>query len=147
MFNTESGESRERSGRLCRVSKKWGERSSLLLGCVIRLDPLQTSPPLPSRQSVVEIPNIEWKGYIESLQQVAKQHSNLYINTRGQSRPLITSLEEKPLVQCVCVCCVCMVCVWCVCVYIPHPRSLLSLRARTSTDQPLIGSPGLQRNR
>ena len=47
----------------------------------------------------MELPDIEWKGYIESLQQVAKQHTSLYKTRRHNtgSKPLIFELDEKPV--------------------------------------------------
>ena len=60
-------------------------------------DPYQTLQPLPRRQDVAVLPNIEWKGYVESLQQVARQNSSIYLNTRRQSRPQPpdAAVEEK----------------------------------------------------
>ena len=44
---------------------------------------------------MAELPEIEWKLYIESLQSVARQHSALHLNTRRKARPLVASLDEK----------------------------------------------------
>lgn len=51
--------------------------------------------PLPMRQEVAEMPDINWKSYIDSLHSVLKQ-SNMYFNTRRQmtSRP-IKSVDKK----------------------------------------------------
>lgn len=57
---------------------------------------LQTLEPLPKRQEVAVLPKIEWKGYVDSLQQVARQNSSIYLNTRRQGRPQLT-LDEKPV--------------------------------------------------
>ena len=49
---------------------------------------------------MVELPEIEWKGYIESLQQVAKQHTSLHKTRRhgaATNKPLIFELDEKPV--------------------------------------------------
>ena len=45
----------------------------------------QTFEPLPTRQKVAELPEINWKGYIDSLQKVAKQRSTIYMHTRKQA--------------------------------------------------------------
>ncbi len=47
----------------------------------------------------MDLPDIEWKGYIESLQQVAKQHTSLYKTRRHNTanKPLIFELDEKPV--------------------------------------------------
>ena len=47
----------------------------------------------------MDLPDIEWKGYIESLQQVAKQHTSLYKTRRhnNANKPLIFELDEKPV--------------------------------------------------
>ena len=47
----------------------------------------------------MDLPDIEWKGYIESLQQVAKQHTSLYKTRRHNAgnKPLIFELDEKPV--------------------------------------------------
>ena len=48
---------------------------------------------------MVELPDIEWKGYIESLQQVAKQHTSLHKTRRHNvsNKPLIFDLDDKPV--------------------------------------------------
>ena len=45
----------------------------------------QTLEPLPGRQQVAELPDIDWKGYVDSLQLVAKQRSSVYLHTRKHS--------------------------------------------------------------
>ena len=110
------GQSRERSNEVCRISEEWSKFQLIyahLPGTKYSLHFVQTLEHLPQRQHVAELPEIEWKGYMESLQQVAKQHSSIYLNTRRQNKPLITELNEKPTtVVCVCMCpCVCV----CVC--------------------------------
>ena len=45
----------------------------------------QTFEPLPTHQKVAELPEINWKGYIDSLQKVAKQRSTIYMHTRKQA--------------------------------------------------------------
>ena len=45
----------------------------------------QSLEPLPGRQQVAELPEIDWKGYVDSLQLVARQQSSIYLHTRKHS--------------------------------------------------------------
>ena len=37
---------------------------------------------LPSRQQVAELPDINWKEYMESVEKIVRQHSAVYQRTR-----------------------------------------------------------------
>lgn len=44
--------------------------------------PLQTLEPLPTRQNVAELPDINWKSYTDSVERIVRQHSSVYQRTR-----------------------------------------------------------------
>lgn len=52
---------------------------------VINISHTQTLEPLPTRQHVAELPDINWKGYMESVGRVVRQHSSVYQRTRGKA--------------------------------------------------------------
>jgi hypothetical protein len=41
-----------------------------------------TLEPLPTRQHVAELPDINWKSYMDSVEKVVRQHSSVYQRTR-----------------------------------------------------------------
>ena len=45
----------------------------------------QTLEQLPTQQKVAEIPDINWKGYMDSVQKIVKQHSSVYQRTRRKA--------------------------------------------------------------
>jgi hypothetical protein len=44
-----------------------------------------TLEPLPTRQEVAELPDINWKGYMESVERIVRQHSSVYQRTRRRA--------------------------------------------------------------
>lgn len=52
---------------------------------VVNPVPLQTLEPLPTRQHVEELPDINWKSYMDSVEKIVRQHSSVYQRTRRKA--------------------------------------------------------------
>ena len=60
---------------------------------------VQTLEPLPTRQHMAELPDINWKSYMDSVEKVVRQHSSVYQRTRRK----ISNKEATTLTKMVCV--------------------------------------------
>ena len=58
------------------------------------LHPPQTLQPLPCRQKVAEIPDINWRGYMESVEKIVQRHSSVYMRTRRKAGKEVASLTK-----------------------------------------------------
>ena len=55
------------------------------VNCQLFVSALQTLGPLPTRQHVAELPDINWKSYMDSVERVTRQHSAVYLRTRRKA--------------------------------------------------------------